>query len=356
MFGDGMEHRNSTSLTSSGSLERSFTGLVGTVAHEFFHSWNMERIRGAALEPFDLEKAVMSGELWFGEGFTNYYGQLALARAGLIPAEDFIRREGGTIDAVVNGPGRRFFSPIEMSMQAPFVDAAVSVDATNLTNTFISYYTYGEFLALALDLTLRTRPGELKLDDFMRAVWLRHGRVEIPFTVDDLERELGELTKDPAFASDFFARYVRGREVPDMAPLLARAGIRLHPANAGMPIVTRARLALIEGGLLVDGPTIVGDPLYQAGLDRGDVVTRVGGARIDTVGALERGLEGKRPGDVVEVEWQGRGASHRAHVTLAESPTLTATPEEILAGGRLGDAERAFRTRWLRSRAAELVR
>jgi S1-C subfamily serine protease len=136
-----------------------------------------------------------------------------------------------------------------------------------------------------------------------------------------------------------------------MAALLARAGIRVHKANAGMPILTRARLALVEGGLRVDGSTIIGDPLYQAGADRGDLITRVGTVRIDTVGALERALDGKRPGDRIEVEWQGRGATHRAQVTLAENPILTATPEEVLAGGRLTDAQRAFRARWLGSRA-----
>jgi predicted metalloprotease with PDZ domain len=357
-FGDGMEHRNSTSLTSSGSLGRNFMGLVGTLAHEFFHSWNMERIRGAALEPFDLEEAVMSGELWFGEGFTNYYDQLAVTRAGLLTAEEFARAMGGTVDAIVNGPGRQYFSPVEMSMQAPFVDAAVSVDVTNRANTFLSYYTYGEFLALALDLTLRSRVGGLAvtLDDFMREVWGKHGRVEIPFTVDDLETALGEVTKDPAFAADFFWRFVRGREVPQMDLLLARAGVRLHKANAGMPILSRGRLTLVEGGLRVEGATLIGDPIHQAGLDRGDLITRVGGVALDAVGALERALDGKRPGDRVEVEWQGRGARHRAEVTLAESPTLTATPEEVLAGGRLGDAERAFRARWLTSRAGAPAR
>jgi predicted metalloprotease with PDZ domain len=352
-YGDGMEHRNSTSLTSSGSLERNFDGLLGTLAHEFFHSWNMERIRGAALEPFDLENAVMSPELWFGEGFTNYYDQLAVERAGLMSVEQFARSAGGTIDAIVNGPGRQYFSAVEMSMQAPFVDAAVSIDVTNRANTFLSYYTYGEFLALALDLTLRSRPGDLTLDDFMRAVWQRHGAIEIPFTVDDLERELGEVTKDPVFAHDFFARYVGGREVPDMAALLARSGIRLHKANAGFPSLTRARLTPIQGGLRVDGPTIVGDPLHHAGLDRGDLVTRVGTVAIDGIGALERALDGKRPGDRVEVEWTGHGATHRAQVTIAENPELTATPEEALAGGKLGDAERAFRARWLSSKVRQ---
>ena len=82
--GDGMEHRNSTSLTSSNSLSSSMIGLLGTVSHEFFHAWNVERIRPKTLEPFDFTDANMSGELWLAEGFTNYFGALVIARAGII--------------------------------------------------------------------------------------------------------------------------------------------------------------------------------------------------------------------------------------------------------------------------------
>ncbi|NIR78961.1 MAG: peptidase M61, partial [Gemmatimonadetes bacterium] len=100
----------------------------GTVAHEFFHAWNVERIRPATLEPFDFERANMSRELWFAEGFTSYYDDLILWRAGLIDDDTFAQRMGSIANAVTNARGRRFFSPVEMSMQAPFVDAATSVD------------------------------------------------------------------------------------------------------------------------------------------------------------------------------------------------------------------------------------
>ena len=81
--GDGMEHRNSTIITSSSSIRANRAGLLATVSHEFFHSWNVERIRPKSLEPFNFDEANMSGELWLAEGFTNYYGPLALQRAGL---------------------------------------------------------------------------------------------------------------------------------------------------------------------------------------------------------------------------------------------------------------------------------
>ena len=349
--GDGMEHRNSTSLTATAALERNMEGALGTVAHELFHAWNMERIRSAGLEPFDFEEAVVSRELWFGEGFTNYYGELALVRAEVSDLETFVREVGSVVDAVANAPGRRLFSPIEMSMQAPFVDAAVSIDRNNRVNTFLSYYTYGELLALALDLTLRGRPDGRTLDDYMRLVWERHGVTERPYTVDDLEALLGELTGDRAFATDFFARHIRGSEMPPMEPLLARAGITLRRANPGVAFLGRTRLQRVEGGMSVEGPTLVGEPLYEAGLDRGDLITRVNGVGVAAEGALERALEGKKPGDVVTIDWSSWSGRHRADATLIEHPALTAIPDEAVPGGTLTAEERAFRGRWLDSRA-----
>ena len=105
--GDGMEHRNSTSLTSSGSLATSMDGLLGTVSHEFFHAWNVERIRPRTLEPFSFEEANMSGEVWLAEGFTSYYGPLVIRRAGLQSDADFASDMAGAVNLVMNAPGRR---------------------------------------------------------------------------------------------------------------------------------------------------------------------------------------------------------------------------------------------------------
>ena len=113
--GDGMEHRNSTILTSTRSLaDGGLYQNIGTVAHEFFHSWNVERIRPKTLEPFNFEEANMSGELWFAEGFTSYYDDLTLTRAGIITQDDYIKGLTGTYNYVWNSPGRQFFNPIEM--------------------------------------------------------------------------------------------------------------------------------------------------------------------------------------------------------------------------------------------------
>ena len=227
--GDGMEHRNSTILTSSRSLRDARLDLLDTVSHEFFHAWNVERIRPTSLEPFNLEDANMSGDLWFAEGFTNYYGPLIMRRAGLYGDADFARDMGGAINTVLSAPGRQFRSPVEMSQHAPFVDAATSIDPTNFDNTFISYYTWGQALGLALDLSLRERTdGKVTLDDFMRALWTKFGLsaaktaglVETPYTIDDLKATLGSVAGDAAFANDFFARYIEGRETADYGACL----------------------------------------------------------------------------------------------------------------------------------------
>src|SRR4029077_16148737 len=118
----------------------------------------------------------ISGELWLAEGFTQYYGPLILARAGLSQGEQGpgLLREAL---AIVTAPGRQFHSAVEMSQMAAFTDAGVSIDETNFSNTFISYYTYGAAIAAALDFSLRERSGgKRSLDDFMRAMWVAHGK------------------------------------------------------------------------------------------------------------------------------------------------------------------------------------
>jgi predicted metalloprotease with PDZ domain len=127
--GDGMEHRNSTSLTSSGALRspQQRQGILGTVSHEFFHAWNMERLRSAGVEPFDFEQADMSDDLWLGEGFTSYFDSLILHRAGLLPLDGLLGELAGSINAVTLGPGRQFRSAVDMSRMAPFVDAAAAI-------------------------------------------------------------------------------------------------------------------------------------------------------------------------------------------------------------------------------------
>jgi len=349
--GDGMEHRNSTVLTNSGSIRTNLLGLWGTVAHEFIHAWNMERIRSDEIQPFDLEVANMSRALWFGEGFTSYLDDLLLRRAGLIDTDSFARRIGGAINTVTNSPGRRFFSPVEMSMQAPFIDAATSVDPTNSGNTFLSYYTWGSVVGLALDLELRTRFPGLSLDHYMQAMWAAYGRTEVPYTVDDLEAMVTEVTGgDRRFAREFFGRYVQGGEVPDFEALLAPAGMVLRRSRPGSVTIGRVRLGYGPDGATLQGYATIGTPVYDAGLDRGDRILDLGGRPLRSPADLEAALEGKRPGDEIPVRYVSRDTEISAVIVLAPNPALEVVTYE--ADGRALDASmRTFRESWLEAKA-----
>jgi predicted metalloprotease with PDZ domain len=340
--GDGMEHRNSTVLTNTGSLATNMTGVLGTVAHEFFHAWNVERIRPRTLQPFDFEAANMSGELWFAEGFTSYVDDVLLWRSGVIDDADFARRMGGIANNVSNARGREFFSPVEMSRQAPFVDAATAVDPNNRNNTFLSYYTWGSGIGMALDLTLRTRGGGLTLESVMREMWRAHGVTEVPYEVPDIEAALARVTDDSAFARDFFDRYVRGREAPDFRSLLAEAGIRVGPAFPerswlGSGLVVRG------GDLVMTGTPTIGSPLYQAGLDRGDRVLDIGGEFSESAGDLRSFLQNHTPGEIVSVRFESRGQTYETGMTLASDPTLAGALE---TGADSSEGKRDFLRRW----------
>src|SRR5262245_48819089 len=272
--GDGMEHRNSTVVARRGALRNpgQRQGMLGTVSHEFFHSWNMERLRSKGIEPFDYEEADVSDELWFGEGFTNYYDGLILERAGLLTEDALLADFAGAINTVVLSPGRQYRSAVEMSRLAPFVDAASSIDRTAWPNLFISYYTYGSAIGFALDLTLRDKTnGKLTLDSYMQALWTEFGRagqkvpgiVATPYTMDALKATLSRLVGDPAFANDFFARYVEGRELVDYAKLLTRAGLVARRRSPGRAWLGAAQFQTNNNTARVAGLVPFGSPLYN---------------------------------------------------------------------------------------------
>ena len=239
---DAMEHRNSTFITSPRSIAADRPGHLGSVSHEFCHAWNVERIRPASLEPFNFDDVNMSGELWLAEGFCSYYQSLVLRRSGLMSPTEYAREIGSTIATVIAAPGRKVRSAVEMSRMAPFVDGAKFEDRTGFADTYLSYYTWGEALGAALDLTLRDRSdGRITLDDYMRALWNKFGRsasrrpgyVDSPYTLADLRATLAEISGDAAFATQFFTRYIEGRDVVDYARLLSRAGLVLRQRAGG---------------------------------------------------------------------------------------------------------------------------
>jgi predicted metalloprotease with PDZ domain len=360
--GDGMEHRNSTVLSNPGALRNPSQrlGILGTVAHEFFHAWNMERIRSRDLEPFDFDAAEVSSELWFGEGVTSYYDTLIMERSGLSRLEQTLNSFAGTIDAVTLSPGRQIRSAEDMSRLAPFVDAASAIDRTAWDNTYISYYTFGEAIGLALDLALRDRSeGRTSLDTYMRALWSRHGRpgqkdpgiVATPYTTADLEAVLAEVSGDATFARSFFARFIQGHDLADYGALLARAGLVLRKRNPGAAYFTgKQHLTFEGGGARVASPVPFGSWLYKAGVERDDLIVSIDNVNVTNRTAIDQVLRKHKPGDQVEIRFVRRGGETlNGTLVLEEDPYQEIVPTEA-AGGTLSDAQKQFREGWLGTR------
>jgi predicted metalloprotease with PDZ domain len=337
-------------VSSTGSLAQNANGLLGTVSHEFFHAWNVERIRPRSLEPFDYERANMSGELWFAEGFTSYYGPLTIARAGLTSVEDYARGISGNVNAVLTAPGRNYFSAVEMAMQAPFVDAAASIDPNNRGNTFISYYTYGAAIALGLDLALRTEHANVTLDDFMRAMWARYGRTETPYTLDNWRLTLGQVVRDQAWADNFFNKHIAGKEPIDFGTLLGKAGLLLRKAGAGQASLGNVGFTRDTGRVVLANNTAIGSPLYVVGVDRGDRIVSLDGRPMTAATDVQAVLQAHKPGDRIAITWEARGETRTASMTLAERDQLEIVPYEA-AGMAVSDAMKALRAAWLGSKA-----
>ncbi|MDB4887376.1 MAG: hypothetical protein JWN79_2814 [Gemmatimonadetes bacterium] len=237
--GDGMEHLYSTQVIDSRSFLNGNDTLpvlpgISTAAHEYFHVWNVKRVRPAALGPFDYTREQYQPSLWVAEGWTQYYGQAALHRSGVTGLPEFYRTMAGTIATNLTAPGRKEVSARMSSFHAPFWDGAVQQQPTNGQNTFISYYTKGAGLALYLDLWLRARSANTRsLDDVFNTLKRRTWNAQNAsyylqgrgYTEADVEAAASEVARENMH--DWFARHVGGTEDLDYDALLAQAGLRI---------------------------------------------------------------------------------------------------------------------------------
>ncbi|MDE3741767.1 M61 family metallopeptidase [Maribacter polysaccharolyticus] len=343
--GDGMEHRNSTIVTSTRSLANGGAERnIGTVSHEFFHAWNVERIRPKGLEPFDFEKANMSGALWFAEGFTSYYTSLNLCRAGLISPEAYVEGITGTFNYVWNSPARRFFNPIEMSYQAPFVDAATSVDPVNRENTFISYYSYGSVLGLALDLSLREE--KLNLDDFMKFVWNRFGTSETPYTLNNLQQALADYAGSD-FADTFFGQYIHKSGMPDYHTLLNAVGVTLKQ-DPTVPYFGASVALNGDGHGEVSSNPKMGTPAYEAGLDKGNEITAINGQGFPDGQRFSAYIQGLKVGDTLKIVFNRYGVQKETSVVLKSDPSYSLFLSEK-EGAKVSKKQLQRRNEWLKT-------
>jgi len=353
--GDGMEHLTSTQIIEPGALGDSgvYDDTLDTVAHEFFHVWNVKRLRPFELGPWDFTRPVSTRGLFIAEGFTNYYGHLMLRRAGLWDDARFLRRESGTITGIENTPGNRLMSAEESSLSAPFIDDAPHAQKTNLQNTTVSYYPKGELVAMVLDLLVRGRSnGKHSLDDVMRAMYEEfylksssnsyylHGRGYQP---EDLLRVTSQVA-GVDFA-EFFKRYVQSPETLPYDEALGYVGLRVNktlqkePFNAGLSMqFDNPRGPVIEN-------VRNNSPAETAGLQSGDEVITVGGRNVSKNTWLTT-LARYKSGDAIPITVKRNRRTIKANVVLTEPERLEYKIEER------ADAtaeQRALRASWLSS-------
>jgi predicted metalloprotease with PDZ domain len=242
--GDGMEHLASTQIITTRALGDKGVGedALDTAAHEFFHVWNVKRLRPVELGPWDFTRPVNTRSLWIAEGLTNYYGGLMQRRAGLLDDERYFRFLTGAIGSVENALGNPLISAEEASLIASFIDRTPHYQRTNLAATTVSYYSKGEVIGIVLDLLLRGRTrGRASLDGVMRGLYeefylkspattyYSRGR---GYTGADFERAVSQAAGTDV--SDFFTRHVRGTEPLPYDEAFAHVGLRLvkTPATA----------------------------------------------------------------------------------------------------------------------------
>ncbi len=266
----GLEHRNSTALIAgrrdlprSGDARQSegYTTLLGLISHEYFHTWNVKRLRPAEFARYDYDHENYTQLLWFFEGFTSYYDDLLLRRCGLVDDAHYLRLLNKTINQVMQAPGRE----VQSVAQASF-DAWVKYyrQDENTPNATISYYTKGALVALCLDLTLRAE-GKATLDDVMRALWARCKGG--PMTEADLLATLKELG-GRAYTREL-AAWVHGtRELP-LQPLLEGAGVQVQEDAAAVQQSLGLRTTE-SGGVLQVKTVLRGGVAEQAGFAAGD--------------------------------------------------------------------------------------
>ena len=318
--GGGLEHLNSTALgyprfgfgpepkepregvNSAGPgapPPRTYRGFLSLVAHEFFHLWNVKRIRPDALGPFDYTKENYTKLLWVAEGFTDYYARLTLRRAGLVSEQDFLKENARAFQGLQNIPGRLVMSAEEASF-----DTWIKYyrQDENSVNSQVDYYDKGAILGLLLDLEIRKQSqGRKSLDDVMRYLYAEFYRKNRNYTPEDFQKAC-ELMAGASLDS-FFTRYVRGRAELDYDSALAAAGLRLDltMARDETAAVEKAWLGADladEGERLVVKKVYAGAAAFEQGLNAGDQIVALNNMRANKE-FVEARLNEKRPGDLV---------------------------------------------------------
>jgi predicted metalloprotease with PDZ domain len=297
----GLEHRASTALLCSRNdlpykgmkgLPDSYRTFLGLCSHEYFHTWNVKRIKPAAFVPYDLDRENYTTQLWAFEGITSYYDDLALLRSGVIERKDWLDVTAKTISNVHRAPGRLRQSLAESSFDAW---SKFYRPDENTPNAVVSYYAKGALAALALDLTLR-RKSAASLDDVMRTLWQRFGQTGHGVADDDVRRIAEELSG--LNLKRFFAETIHGTRDLPLKTLLAPFGVRLAWEQAKIPSLG---IKTTSDGNDLRLSTVYDDGAAQvAGLSAGDLLVAIDGLRV-TAKNLDPILGRYQPGETLTI-------------------------------------------------------
>jgi len=313
--GGGLEHLNSTALgyprfgfrirtgeratsaapNASETPERDYRGFLSLVAHEFFHLWNVKRIRPDALGPFDYTQENYTKVLWVAEGITDYYADLALRRAGLISETDFLSATARAIQQLQNTPGR-----LEQTVEESSFDSWIKYyrQDENSINSQVSYYDKGALLGLLLDLEIRKRSnGAKSLDDVMRYLYAEFFKKGRNYGPGDFQK-VCELMAGSSL-EEFFNKYVHGTAELDYDAALGAAGLRLD-TSAGTGIVYFGADVTQDNDRLIVRRVYAGSPAYEQGLNAGDQIVAMDNMRV-TRDFFNARLAEKKPGDLINL-------------------------------------------------------
>jgi len=302
---------------------KSYERYLGLTAHEFFHVWNVKRIRAAPLGPFDYSRENYTRLLWAMEGVTDYYTDLLLLRAGLIASERYLELLAEHIAALQSQPGRAL-----MSLEQSSFDAWIKLyrPDENTPNSAISYYLKGGLVALLLDLEIRHRTaGARSLDDVLRYLYERYPLDGPGIPEDSGYRAAVEAVVggDESFA-EFFERYIAGTAELDYERALGYAGLRLdwryekEPEGGRAPVWLGFKLKT-ESGRVKVGHVLADGPAYAAGVYAGDELLALDGFRVDEE-RLQARLAERGPGDIVTLSVFRRDELLQIPVALAAAP------------------------------------
>jgi predicted metalloprotease with PDZ domain len=316
----GLEHASSTLMRVPRDMfgePRGYRRIASLGAHEFFHVWNVKRIRDAALMPYNYAGETYSRLLWFHEGFTETMEQQALVRAGLVGGDEWLRELASAWTAYVRRPGRNHISLPDLSFDA-WVKAYKP--AASHGNTLVSYYEKGYLLGVCLDLELRLRsarhnlPGSLV--GLFRRLMASHGAKGKGITYADILAAAAAEAGEPM--DTFFTRHVDGTAELPLPALLAQIGVT----------VTSASPSRAYSGLVLEGARIIknvepGSPAAAAGLMLGDEVIAVGDLRVRTNEEALARLGERKVGDDIEVAVFRAGRLERRELTVTADPHRT---------------------------------